>query len=95
MQVCALKTLLHNLWSEPNAAAWVAYVKPFVGTAVGGEESVSADIASLCDKYQDAFEQHWLPVTRDVDHCANLLNEAAKPPRPCQYQLSGAESAEV
>ena len=73
---------MHNLRSEPEAAAWVAYVKPFVGTAVGGEETVSADIAALCDEYQDVFEQPGLPVRQDVDHRIDLLDEAAKPPRP-------------
>ena len=80
---------------DKAASAWVAYVKPFVGSADGKEAAVQSEIAALCDKYADVFEQPGLPVCRDVDHRIDLHEETAKPPRPCQYRLLAAENAEV
>ena len=77
------------------AAAWVAYVKPFVGSANGKEAAAQSEIAALCDEYADVFEQPGLAVHCDVDHRSDLHDETAKPPRPCQYCLSAAENAEV
>ena len=77
------------------ASAWVAYVKPFVGSADGKEAAVQSEIATLCDGYADVFEQPGLPVCCDIDHCIDLCDETTKPPRPHQYHLSAAENAEV
>ena len=77
------------------AAAWVAYVKLFVGSADGKEAAVQFEIAVLCDDYADVFEQPGLPVRCDVDHRIDLHNKTVKLPRPCQYRLSAAENAEV
>ena len=64
----ALKTVLHTMRGDKAASAWVAYVKPFVGSADGKEAAVQSEIAALCDEYADVFEQPGLPVRRDVDH---------------------------
>ena len=80
---------------DKAAAAWVAYVKPFVGLAAGKEAAVQSEIAMLCDEYTDMFEQPGLPVHCDIDHRIDLHDETAKPPRPHQYHLSAAENAEV
>ena len=77
------------------ASAWVAYVKPFVGSADGKEAAVQSEIAALCDDCADMFEQPGLPVCRDIDHRIDLHDETAKPPRPRQYHLSAAKNAEV
>ena len=95
VHTCALKTVLHTMRGDRAASAWVAYVKPFVGSADGKEAAVQSEIAALCDEYADVFEQPGLPVHRDVDHRIDLHNETAKPPRPRQYHLSAAENAEV
>ena len=68
---------------DKAAATWVAYVKPFVGLADGKEAVVQSEIAALYDKHADMFEQPSLLVPCDMDHCINLHNETAKPPRPC------------
>ena len=65
---------------DKAAAAWVAYVKPFVGSADGKEAAVQSEIAMLCDEYTDMFEQPGLPVRCDVDNHIDLHNETAKPP---------------
>ena len=80
---------------DKAAAAWVAYVKPFLGSANGKEAVVQSEIATLCDKYADVFKQPGLPVCHDVDHRIDLHDKTAKPPRPRQYRLSAAENAEV
>ena len=95
VHTCVLKTVLHTMRGDMAAAAWVAYVKPYVGSADGKEAAVQSDIAALCDEYADVFEQPGLPVRRDVDHRIDLHDESAKPPRPRQYRLSAAENAEV
>ena len=95
VHTCALKTVLHTMRGDTAAAAWVAYVKPYVGSADGKEAAVQSDIAVLCDEYADVFEQPGLPVRHDVDHRIDLHDESAKPPRPRQYRLSAAENAEV
>ena len=41
---------------DKAASAWVAYVKPFVGSADGKEAAVQSEIAALCDEYTDIFE---------------------------------------
>ena len=95
VHTCALKTVLHTMRGDKTALAWVAHVKPFVGSADGKEAAVQSEIAMLCDEYADVFEQPGLPVRRDVDHRIDLHNETAKPPRPRQYRLSAKENAEV
>ena len=77
------------------AAAWVAYIKPFVGSANGKEAAVQSEIAVFCDEYVDMFEQPGLPVHCDIDNYIDLHNKTTKPPRPQQYRLSAAENAEV
>ena len=42
---------------DTAASAWVAYVKPFVGSANGKEAAVQSEIAALCNEYADMFEQ--------------------------------------
>ena len=66
VHTCALKTVLHTMCGDKAASAWVAYVKPFVGSADGKEAAVQSEIAALCDEYADVFEQPGLPV-HDVD----------------------------
>ena len=95
VHTCALKTVLHTMRGDKAISAWVAYVKPFVGSAIGKEAAVQSEIAALCDEYADVFEQPGLPVRRDVDHRIDLHDETTKPPRPRQYRLSAAENAEV
>ena len=95
VQTYALKTVLHTICSDKAASAWVAYVKPFVGSANSKEAAVQSEIAALCDEYADMFEQPGLPVRCDVDHHIDLHDETTKPPRPHQYRLSAAENAEV
>ena len=95
VHTCALKTVLHTMRGDTAASAWVAYVKPFVGSANGKEAAVQSEIAALCDKYADVFEQPGLLVRCDVDHHIDLHDKTAKPPRPRQYHLSAAENAEV
>ena len=95
MHACALKTVLHTIGGDKPASAWVAYVKPFVGSANGKEAAVQSEIAALCDKYADMFEQPDLPVRHDVDHHIDLHDETAKPPGPHQCCLSAAENAAV
>ena len=95
VHTCALKTVLHTMRGDTAASGWVAYVKPFVGSADGKEAAVQSEIAALCDEYADVFEQPGLPVRRDVDHRIDLHDETAQPPRPRQYRLSAAENAEV
>ena len=56
VHTCALKTVLHTMHGDKAAAAWVAYVKPFVGSANGKEAAVQSEIAMLCDEYTDVFE---------------------------------------
>ena len=80
---------------DATDSAWVAYVKPFVGSADSKKAAVQSEIAALCDEYADVFEQPGLLVRRDVDHRIDLHDETAKPPRPHQYRLSAAENAEV
>ena len=92
---CTLKTVLHTMHGDKAAAAWGAYVKPFVGLADGKEAAAQSEIAALCDEYADVFEQPGLPVHCDVDHRIDLHNKTAKPPRPHQYCLSAAENAKV
>ena len=41
---------------DKAASAWVAYIKPFVGSANGKEAVVQSEIAVLCDEYADVFE---------------------------------------
>ena len=77
------------------ADAWVAYVKPFVDLGNGKEAAVQYEITTPCDKYTDMLEQPGLPVHCDIDHCIDLHDKTAKPPRPRHYSLSAAESAEV
>ena len=48
VHTCALKTILHRMYGNKVAAAWVAYVKPFVGSANGKEVEVGSEIATLC-----------------------------------------------
>ena len=62
VHTCALKTVLHTMHGDKAAAAWVAYIKPFVGLADGKEAAVQSEIATLCDEYADVFEQPGLPV---------------------------------
>ena len=95
VHTCALKTVLHSMRGDKAAFAWVTYVKPFVGSADGKEAAVQSEIAALCDGYAEVFEQPGLLVCHDVDHCIDLHDETAKPPRPRQYRLSAAENAEV
>ena len=95
VHTCALKTVLHTMRGDKDASAWVAYVKPFVGSADGKDAAVQSEIATLCDEYTDVFEQPGLPVCCNIDHRIDLHDEIAKPPRPCQYRLSAAENAEV
>jgi hypothetical protein len=80
---------------DKAAAAWVAYVKHFEGSANGKEAAVQSEIAALCDEYADVFQQPGLLVCHDVDHHLDLHDETAKPGRPHQYRLSAAENAEV
>ena len=80
---------------DTAASAWVAYIKPFVGSADSKEAAVQSEIAALCDEYADLFEQPGLPVRHDVDHRIDLHDKTAKPPRPRQYRRSAAENAEV
>ena len=56
---------------------------------------MQSEIAALCDEYADMFDQPGLLVCRDIDHCIDLHDKTAKPPRPRQYRLSAAENAEV
>ena len=95
VHTCALKTVLHTMRGDKATSAWVAYVKPFVGSADGKEAAVQSEIAVLCDEYADVFEQPGLPVCRDVDQSIDLHDETAKSSRPRQYRLSAAENAEV
>ena len=95
VHTCALKTVLHTMCGDKAAAAWVTYVKPFIGSANGKEAAVQSKIAALCDEYADVFEQPGLPVHHDIDHHIDLHDETAKPPRPRQYRLSAADNAEV
>ena len=95
VHTCALKTVLHTMRGDKAASAWVAYVKPFVGSADGKEAAVQSEIAALCDEYADVFEQPGLPVRRDVDPRIHLHDKTAKPPKRRQYHLSAAENAEV
>ena len=95
VHTCALKTVLHTMRGDRAASAWVAYVKPFVGSADGNEAAVQFQIAMLCDEYADVFEQPGLPVCCNIDHHIDLHDETAKLPRPRQYCLSAAENAEV
>ena len=80
---------------DKATSAWVAYVKPFVGSADGKEAAVQSEIAALCDEYAAMFEQSGLLVCCDVDHHIDLHNETTKPPRPRQYRQSAAVNAEV
>ena len=41
VHTCALKTVLHTMRGNKAASAWVAYVKPFVGSADGKEARCS------------------------------------------------------
>ena len=95
VHTCALKTVLHTMHGDKAASAWVAYAKPFIGSANSKEAAAQSEIAALCDEYADVFEQPGLPVRRDVDHRIDLHDETAKPPRPRQYHLSAAENAKV
>ena len=95
VHTCALKTVLHTMHGDKAASAWVAYVKPFVGSADSKEAAVQSEIAPLCDEYADVFEQPGLPVCHDVDYRIDLHDKTAKPPRPRQYRLLAAEIAEV
>ena len=95
VHTCALKTVLHTMCGDKAAAAWVAYVKPFVGSANSKEAAVQTEFATLCDEYADVFEQPGLPVRCDIGNIIDLHDETAKPPRPRQYRLSAAENAEV
>ena len=92
VHTCALKTVLHTMRGDKAVSAWVAYVKPFVGSADGKEAAVQSEIAELCDKYTDVFEQTGLSVHCDADHCIDLHDDTAKPSRPRQYCLSAAEN---
>ena len=92
--ICTENSLAH-MHGDKAASAWVAYIKPFVGSADGKEAAVQSEIAALCDEHADVFEQPGLPVHHDVDHRIDLHDETAKPPRPRQYRLSAAENAEV
>ena len=51
VHVCALKTVLHSIRSDNTACAWVAYVRPFVGSTEVGEAAVQSEIATLCDEF--------------------------------------------
>ena len=57
VHTCALKTVLHTMHADTAASAWVAYIKPFVGSANSKEVAVQSEIATLCDEYADVFEQ--------------------------------------
>ena len=56
VHMCALKTVMHNMHGDEAAAARVAYVKFFIGSANGKKTAVQSKIAALCDNYADLFE---------------------------------------
>ena len=95
VRTCALRTVLHTMHGDKAAAAWVAYIKPFVSLTDSKKAAVQSEIATLCDEYADVFEEPGLPVYHEMNHHIDLHDETAKPPRPCQYHLSAAENAEV
>ena len=43
---------------------------------------------ALCDEYADVFAEPGEPVSRLLDHAIELVDEAARPPRRWQFQLS-------
>ena len=44
VHTCALKTVLHTMRGDKAASAWVAYVKPFVGSADSKEAAVQSEL---------------------------------------------------
>ena len=81
VHTCALKAVLHTMHGDQAAVAWVAYVKPFVGSAHSKEAAVQSKIAVICNEYVDVFEYPDLPVHHDMDHHINLHDKTAKTPR--------------
>ena len=93
VNIVSAKAFVNMVCGDVGCVTWCTLVRPVVNQATG--DGIDAEYATLCDEYQDVFQEPGMPPRRQLDHAIDLIDESLPPPKHRQYRLSQAEHAEV
>ena len=58
--------------AEPDAISWLLMVREVGTPAVTADTALESDYATLCDEFQDIFEEPGMPPHHDLEHNIDL-----------------------
>jgi hypothetical protein len=98
VELCGLKAVLKASRRRSTEGCWYGLLRSseaglFATGATGAGQDTGVE--EVLQEYADVFDEPKGPMTRDVSHRIDLVDETAPVPRPRTYRMSQAELAEV